>query len=86
VSRIVLHNVTSLEVFIEEERSLTVKKIDLQAFSRGKPVAFAVQVQTIDSFVSQDDTTPEVKPLTCHACSCDVASCVCELSEGTKFA
>jgi hypothetical protein len=86
VPRIVLHNVTSLEVIIEEDRSLTVKKIDLQAFGRGKSVTFAVQVQTTDSFVSRDDTTTEMKPLTCHTCFCDVALCICELSEGTRLA
>ena len=83
MTRIVHHNVVSLEVIVEEERSQVVKKIDLQALGAGKAISFAVEVQTETLPRKPEDSTPEVQPVNCSGCFQSLSNCICE---GTRFA
>lgn len=79
--RFVHEGVVSLEVIIEEARGKTVKIIDLPSLGRGRAIAFAVEVGTIEVRLPKDDT-PVIEAPICSICSRSVIDCLCG---GTRF-
>ena len=68
--------VVSLEVVIEEARGKIVKVIDLASLGRGRAIAFAVEVGTIEMVLPKDDR-PIIEAPTCVICKRCVIDCLC---------